>query len=262
MFENRSFDNLLGRLYEPGEVASFEGVIGKDLSNPIPYWADDGAGKRVVPYGVAPTMDTPNPDPGEELPHVNTQLFGVLDEVNRGVLVPDKSYNIPPASARPAMEGFVTDYASMLLGELGRLPTYEEYARIMTGYTSAQMPVLSGLARGFATFDHWFCDVPTCTFPNRSFFHAGTSSGYVVNTTPADAFPARNTAETIFDRLEAAGLSWRVYCDPPSRYSLTGLIHAARLRPRFATNFFSTAQFFEAPSHERTRQFFSKILRK
>ena len=26
MFENRSFDNLLGRLYEPGEVESFEGV--------------------------------------------------------------------------------------------------------------------------------------------------------------------------------------------------------------------------------------------
>jgi len=23
MFENRSFDNLLGRLYQPGEVASF-----------------------------------------------------------------------------------------------------------------------------------------------------------------------------------------------------------------------------------------------
>ena len=32
MFENRSFDNLLGRLYEPGEVSSFEGVIGKRLS--------------------------------------------------------------------------------------------------------------------------------------------------------------------------------------------------------------------------------------
>ena len=34
MFENRSFANLLGRLYEPGEVASFAGVIGKDLPNP------------------------------------------------------------------------------------------------------------------------------------------------------------------------------------------------------------------------------------
>ena len=42
MFENRSFDNLLGRLYEPGEVASFEGVTGKDLSNPIPGWAEHG----------------------------------------------------------------------------------------------------------------------------------------------------------------------------------------------------------------------------
>ena len=27
MFENRSFDNVLGRLYGPGEVASFEGVF-------------------------------------------------------------------------------------------------------------------------------------------------------------------------------------------------------------------------------------------
>lgn len=36
MFENRSFDNLLGRLYQPGDVKSFEGVIGKDLKNPYP----------------------------------------------------------------------------------------------------------------------------------------------------------------------------------------------------------------------------------
>jgi phospholipase C len=40
-------------------------------------------------------------------------------------------------------------------------------------------------------------------------------------------------------------LTWRIYCDPPSHYSLTGVIHAARLRGRFATNFFSTDQFFE-----------------
>ena len=46
----------------------------------------------------------------------------------------------------------------------------------MTGYTPEQMPVMSPLARGFATFDHWFCDVPSQTFTNRSFFHAGTAS--------------------------------------------------------------------------------------
>ena len=65
MFENRSFDNLLGRLYQPGEVASFEGVLGKDLSNPIPAWAEHGADRKVVPYGVATGMDVPNPDSGK-----------------------------------------------------------------------------------------------------------------------------------------------------------------------------------------------------
>ena len=45
MFENRSFDNLLGRLYEPEEVASFEGVIGKELSIPVPDGPAPAAGR-------------------------------------------------------------------------------------------------------------------------------------------------------------------------------------------------------------------------
>ena len=54
MFENRSFDNLLGRLYEPGEVASFEGVVGKELSQP-----DPGVGRaRRGPGGAATASRT------------------------------------------------------------------------------------------------------------------------------------------------------------------------------------------------------------
>src|ERR1700728_2634360 len=83
LFENRSFDNVLGRLYQPGQVPSFEGVIGKDLSNPIPEWAEHGAERKVVPYGIATGMDSPDPDPGEEYQHTNAQLFNVLDEANR-----------------------------------------------------------------------------------------------------------------------------------------------------------------------------------
>ncbi len=261
MFENRSFDNLLGRLYQPGEVASFDGVIGKDLTNPVPAWAADQPGRPgwlarlldrpgglTVPYGVAATMNTPSPDPGEEYPHVNTQLFGIIDPPgNRGKPVSEMTapYNAPPdASLRPTMDGFVADYISAVTAETGREPAYPEYAQIMTGYTPEQMPVLSALARGFATFDRWFCEVPSQTFPNRSFFHAATSSGYVLNLSPPDAFPVHNTAETIFERLEAKGLSWRVYCDPPSHISLTGIIHAPRLLERFATNFFTTDRFF------------------
>jgi phospholipase C len=250
MFENRSFDNLLGRLYEPGEVASFEGVTGKDLSNPIPDWvSDQGPGGPIVPYGVAPDMNTPSPDPGEEYQHVNTQLYGIIDPpANRGVLADKMAapYNAPPdVLTQPTMDGFVADYISAFTAETGREPGYAEYAQIMRGYRADQMPVISALARGFATFDHWFCEVPSQTFANRSFFHAGSSSGFVDNLSPAASFPLRNTAETIFERLDRYGLSWRVYCDPPSHMSLTGVIHAQRLWEHFRTRFVTTDQFLQ-----------------
>jgi phospholipase C len=248
MFENRSFDHLMGRLYEPGEVRSFEGVNGKDLKNPIPEWAEHGADRKFVPYGIALNMNTPHPDPGEEYPHINTDLFGIQDPKNRFMPLARMvaPYNAPDyPRQQPTMDGFVADYISAFTAEMRRQPTYEEYSQIMTGYTPAQMPVLSALGRGFATFDHWFCEVPSQTFTNRSFFHAATASGYVINFPPADAFPVHNTAETLFERLEAKGLTWRVYCDSPSPASMTGIIHASRLRTRFATNFSTVNDFLE-----------------
>ena len=183
LFENRSLDNVLGHLYGPGDGKVFDGVIGKDLSNPIPAWAEYGAERKVVPYTVATDMDSPNPDSGEEYFHTNTQLFGVLDDRNRfkigeAVTAP---WNAPPPGAVPTMDGFVTDYISTFTGETGRQPTYAEYAHIMTGCTPEQLPVLNGIARDFGVFDHWFCEVPSQTFMNRSFWTAATSSGFVVN---------------------------------------------------------------------------------
>ena len=50
LFENRSLDNMLGHLYGPEDGKTFEGVIGKGLTNPIPEWAEHGAERKVVPY--------------------------------------------------------------------------------------------------------------------------------------------------------------------------------------------------------------------
>ena len=182
MFENRSFDNLLGHLYEPGEVPSFEGVIGRDLSNPIPSYAP-GAERGVVPLHVATSMDAPNPDAGEEHPHINTQLFGtVAPEGNRFLSseAMQPPFNAPDDPARePTMDGFVLDYVNTFRSEMGRAE-YDEYAQIMSCYTPEQVPVISTIARGFATFDHWFCEVPSQTFTNRSFYHAASASGLFV----------------------------------------------------------------------------------
>ena len=244
LFENRSFDNLLGRLYEPGEVTTFEGVADKELSNPVPAWAEHGAELGVVPYELATSMDAPNPDPGEEYQHTNTQLFNRLDEANRfkdatEMVAP---YNAPSEGQTPTMDGFVTDYISFLTVELDRQPTYDEYRQIMTGYSPAQVPVLSTLARSFAVFDHWFSEVPSQTMANRSFWTAASSSGFVVNR-PVTNFMRHNRAETLFDRLEQHGRSWKVYVLEPDPLSFTGFIHFGRLRDRFATNFVPFAEF-------------------
>jgi hypothetical protein len=70
MFENRSFDNILGWLYErdsPPRGQSLDGVAGKDLSNPIPPGADQ-AGRGRVAVGKGAVMDMPFPDPVRRTP--------------------------------------------------------------------------------------------------------------------------------------------------------------------------------------------------
>jgi phospholipase C len=244
LFENRSLDNMLGHLYGPDDGKTFEGVIGKDLTNPIPEWAEHGAERRVVPYAVANSMDSPNPDSGEEYPHTNTQLYNILSEENRFKMGEEivAPWNAPSPGQPPTMDGFVTDYISFFTAETGRQPTYEEYSQIMTGYTPEQVPVLNGLARGFGVFDHWFCEVPSQTFMNRSFWTAATSSGWTVNS-PARKWLTDNDAETIFDRFEAHGRTWKVYVSEPMQLSATGLIHYQRLKDRLATHFVPFAQF-------------------
>ena len=116
LFENRSLDNMLGHLYGPEDGKTFEGVIGKDLSNPIPEWAEHGADRKVVPYAVATDMDSPNPDSGEEYLHTNTQLYNTIDEDNRFKMRRrrDGPLERPAAGWTPTMDGFVTDYISYL----------------------------------------------------------------------------------------------------------------------------------------------------
>ena len=197
-----------------------------------------------MPYGVTTGMDSPNPDSGEEWYHTNTQLFGTINGPNRfkigeGVTAP---WNAPPPGATPAMNGFVADYISTFTGEVGRQPTYDEYAQIMTGYTAQQLPVLSGIAREFGVFDHWFSEVPSQTFMNRSFWTAATSSGLVVNN-PVKKWFTKNDAETIFERLERHGRTWKVYVMEPMCLSFTGVIHYPRLKDRLATHFVRFSEF-------------------
>jgi hypothetical protein len=104
MMENRSFDNVLGWLYDnenkPPRDQKFEGVFGKNLSNPrsIP---PDGSN---VPVGKGTAMTDPYPDPNEPYNHVYSQMYGVSPPPQI----------IPNTPATPSMNGFVVDYANAI----------------------------------------------------------------------------------------------------------------------------------------------------
>ncbi|MFI8594211.1 alkaline phosphatase family protein [Microbacterium sp. NPDC078428] len=253
MGENRSFDNMFGWLYTPDTLPagrSFEGLAFGDYSNPAP----DGTPVPAHVYsGATDTiMGLPNPDPGEEYPHVNTQLFGIVDPAeNSRLWVEEMShpYNSPSVGATPTMDGFLRDYRiNYERLNRGTAPTDDQANQIMGGFSPDMLPVLSTLAREFAVFDHWFAAVPSQTYCNRSFFHASTSHGFVTNKHGGgygkwlDADPA----PTIFNRLEEAGQSWRIYFDELQLVSLTGVMHAPVLEEYWKTGRFAyMTQFFE-----------------
>ena len=195
MLENRSFDNLLGWLYDPQNQPpfdvlpqDFDGLSGKNLSNP----ALNG---RVFPAGKTSDPRSPQPNPGEPFEHVYSQIY---DQPLLGLK--DVPPNPPTA---PSMNGFIRNYAAQKQAPV-------DPAKIMEALTPKTVPVLSSLAHHYAVCDRWFASIPSQTFCNRSFVHAGTSSGYVNNAGGGWCFV--NDTTTIFDLLESARKSWRIYC--------------------------------------------------
>lgn len=260
MMENRSFDNLLGYLYNKEDIPctekdgkkvckQFAGLnFGGPYSNPIPAYMGEGKGGTSLQVFVDNDLTQPYPDPGEEYPHINTQLYGHINKQNMGKLAYQmkKPYNLPsPVPSKAAMDGFIADYISNLQSTFNGEPlnqvTFEQYKVIMQCFTNEQLPVLSTLAKEFAVFDHWFCSVPSQTWCNRAFWHAATSGGKVINpleeygdcwlTKIFDDFTEMHSwirnvwsKETIFDRLTQHKVSWNIYSHIWP-LSLTALVH-------------------------------------
>ena len=193
MLENRSFDHMLGFLY-PNKTGPngqpFEGLLGTESNN-------DANGNPVTVYQIDTSTPgayfMPGADPGEGYANTNVQLFG---------------NGKAPSPAVATNGGFVANFAAAITFDQQDKRTVlagTVASDIMGVFPPAALPVLSGLAKGFAVCDHWYSSVPTETFPNRAFACAATSQGHMNDSTSS------YTVQSIFGLMTAHNLSWKIY---------------------------------------------------
>jgi phospholipase C len=141
---------------------------------PADFENEDSDQVKVPPFHATTTCWPQDP---------NHQWSGMLLQVNDGL-----------------MDGFVRSAAAS---------TSTDGHFVMGYYNQTDLPFYYWLANTFAVNDRHFPSVRSGTFPNRDYLLLGTSDG--VRST-GDGYPMATTP-TIFDRLDAAGVTWGVYSD-------------------------------------------------
>ena len=219
MLENRSFDMMLGWLYEHDQsvinnipqAAANDKYRGLQGVNPDDFinTALNGTLTAKPSRGVK-GFTVPDVDPGEEFEHVLTQFYD----------------HVTPLPDQPNMQGLLEDFVGILQARGYSAADVIRLAQTcLSSFTPGQLPVLNQLARHYAVCDDWFASVPSQTNTNRAFLTCGTSNG-MVNNGELETNPQARSIEnilgmaigddrfdapTIFNALSSGGTDWTVF---------------------------------------------------
>jgi len=167
------------------ENRSYDHLFGKlgDGYEGIPdsFSNKDNAGNVVKPFHLATTCVPSDPE---------HQWAEMHHQVNGGL-----------------MDGFVTN------AQATSSPPSPDGKFVMGYYEESDIPFYYFLAKTYALSDRHFASVRSGTWADRDYLYDGTSDG-VENTAspPPSGFPGPDV-KTIFDAMDAAGVSWGVYND-------------------------------------------------
>lgn len=212
--ENRSFDHYFGAMRE--------------------YWANNGYADEqfdglpqfnptsgIPPlYGrppINPSCDPAFPPPNDcvfDSASPNIKSFHLLTACTENT---SPSWNEshtwwdiddPTGNTKAILNGFVHS-----AGHDGRANGYYDSngKRAMGYYDGTDLNYYYFMASNFATSDRWFAPVMSRTHPNREYLDAATSQGYVYPVGANFFDQSRLTATTIFQELQDAGISWKIY---------------------------------------------------
>ena len=227
--ENRSLDHYFGALQAYRAANNYPGTF-------------DGLPQFNNPAGPVPTNPGCDPAfPFQQSPapfnDCVTVLNGAIDPAapliqsfklqSQCVENPSPSWNeshvawnvADPLSMTATMDGFVHAAAHdvrNLQYVPGANPPESDVngMRVMGYYDQDVLPYYYFMASNFGTSDRWFSPVMTRTQPNREFLMAATSLGHVYPPLGASEDTGGSTQftnKTIFQALEEAGKSWKIY---------------------------------------------------
>lgn len=171
MQENRTFDHYFSSLTVPGQTVD----------------------------GASPTATNPDPTtPGGSISRFH-QIAYCFDN-------PAESWDQVHAEIdNGALDGFTTQNA---LSDPTNDPTG---ARAMGYYDDTDLPYYYALAQAFAVSDRHFSSVQANTWPNRSFYMAGTAYGITDDSVPDQTDAKGDVYPNLFTELNAKKLTWEFY---------------------------------------------------
>ena len=254
--ENRSFDEYFGamQLYwrQNGfPDQPFDGLVQfSDLASPPPALLGCDP---AFPFSPPPapevncTIDSSSP------------LISSFHTISQCTENPSPSWNEShvdwnlndAVSPTPTMDGFVKTAANDARRDSPPLNDTDGI-RAMGYYTGDDLPYYYFMASNFATSDRWFSPAMSRTQVNRMYLVSGTSSGHAY---PLATTSTKMTNKTIFELLQNAGISWRIYVtdgnnplfngSEESMYTFSNT-HQANFVP--ASQFFTDLQTNNLPS--------------
>jgi phospholipase C len=215
--ENRSFDHYLGALRAYWAQAGFpdQSFDGLPQFNPA-----SGAAPLQGAAPAIPGCDPAEPFPDSDVCHPDTSnlipsfhLASVCQEEPSPYWSEshrDWDLNDPEGFDPAVNNGFVVTAAD---DARQQSPTLMDTngLRAMGYFDSNDLNYYYFMASNFATSDRWFSPVMDRTQINRMYLLAATSQGHVH---PLSGNEPLLTATTIFEELQNAGITWKIYVNP------------------------------------------------
>ena len=216
--ENRSFDHYFGamRQYWAQNGYPDQSFDGLPQFNPI-----SGIPPLVGPAPAIPGCDPAQPPPSDcsfdtnnlitSYPLITQCIENPSPSWNESHV--DWDYNDQVGLSAATLNGFVWAAAHDARNDV---PPFNDVdgIRAMGYYDGTNLNYYYFMASNFATSDRWFNPVLARTQPNRAELIAATTQGYAypIGTDAQDT--ALMTAPTIFQELQNAGVTWKIYVDP------------------------------------------------